>query len=121
MDYSLLFVVVEAERLPPAEALTAAERASLVGGSGSLAYVLGIIDITQQWTLKTRLARIKKACECAVRRQDHLGISTVPVDLYQERFMCFMRSQLLAPASASAAAPATTPAFVNSGSAVELL
>ena len=38
-----------------------------------------------------KLARVKKSIECRVQCKDPLGISTLPVDLYQERFMRFMR------------------------------
>ena len=70
-------------------ALKAVARCSAQGGGREL--VVGIIDLTQDWTLKTKLARVKKSIECRVQCKDPLGISTLPVDLYQERFMRFMR------------------------------
>ena len=95
MDYSLLLAVYPHGTC---DAEPEGEAAALVRGYGNrrVDLVLGILDITQQWTLKCRLARLKKTAECVLRGRDPAGISTVPVDEYQSRFVSFMGERLFA-------------------------
>ena len=101
MDYSLLlgvFAPGDAAETPPA-GRTPAERLSLLhGGLGQQPrdLVIGLIDVVQVWNLsKSAEAWAKTLLLCKDKRK----ISAVPADLYQERFMAFLRDELFSPCS----------------------